>query len=351
MRDIVIIMGAGASADAGIPVLANFLESAHRLSMTSADAEFANAFANFTKVYRILQHTAAKSNIDLYNLESLWCCLEMGAMLGGIDSLTEDDVNGGIRSLKTLIVKTIHYSMISNWCGGARDKRHIAPSHYYNFIKMLRTNDLFDRCNFITFNYDIGLDLSLNSHRQEINYGFGANRNASEPGLYKLHGSVNWLESSSGISAQMPESFTATHLQDIGPHKSHDILLSHVRSHCELQAKTSEYFIIPPGEAKAANRRQIRDVWKLASHCLREASVVCFIGFSMPRTDEFFRTLFGISTIGDLLFRQVICVDPNAASRRRIKNILSKTSQNRFIEIPHTFAHGMSQLIEEIKKR
>src|SRR4051812_37057848 len=72
MSKTVFILGAGASADVGAPLMANFLDTAERLLATSQVDDEAHAFGNVFNAIHKLQAVYAKSFIDSRNLESVF---------------------------------------------------------------------------------------------------------------------------------------------------------------------------------------------------------------------------------------------------------------------------------------
>src|SRR4051794_20523853 len=80
----VYIFGAGASADAGAPVMYDFLDRAESLlSGRSVDDERESFELVFDGIHR-LQGVYAKSQLDTENLEAVFAAFEMAALIGRI---------------------------------------------------------------------------------------------------------------------------------------------------------------------------------------------------------------------------------------------------------------------------
>lgn len=85
MSELVFILGAGASAHTGAPVMANFLDEAGRiyreLRCNDALTQFGAVFNAMSK----LQAVHSKSDLDQTNIEVLMGICEMATLIG--DSL------------------------------------------------------------------------------------------------------------------------------------------------------------------------------------------------------------------------------------------------------------------------
>ena len=72
MSDIVFILGAGASVDAGAPVMKNFLDVADNLWKSGISENAKDDFIDIFKALGKLQLAQAKANIDLNNIEDVF---------------------------------------------------------------------------------------------------------------------------------------------------------------------------------------------------------------------------------------------------------------------------------------
>ena len=108
MPKTTFLLGAGASAKAGVPVMKNFLDEAHDLwqqnKLTDKDAKhFKNVFNGIAS----LQKIHSKSRLDINNLESVFATFEMAKLLQKMPEYEVSEIEGLISSLKRLIVVTI----------------------------------------------------------------------------------------------------------------------------------------------------------------------------------------------------------------------------------------------------
>src|SRR5262245_12954710 len=207
MSDTVIILGAGASAEAGAPVMSNFMDVARRLARTPGAEIDREAFERVFNAIAELQAVYAKANIDTDNIEAVFAAFEMGKLFGGIGSLPTEVIEGLPNDMRTLIVQTLETEMALKTAGSYEAIRVEAPEAYEKLLQTFKA-PLLERPNslsIITFNYDLALDYALHSARVSIDYCL---RPLPSSGLdlavMKLHGSINWVACSGCQVAAYP---------------------------------------------------------------------------------------------------------------------------------------------------
>ena len=177
--------------------------------------------------------------------------------------------------------------------------------HHKRLASLLHVQDCI-----ISFNYDCLIDSALRdcaSNRWDPDkegYGFaitggGQNWKEHKQGrppqksirLLKMHGSTNWEMTHSSISL-------ANKVSDI---------------------KTLEDSIIPPTWFKNLTAYPFGDIWKAARKEIRTSRVMIVVGYSVPETDLFSRSLFKVEA-GSKMKREkldlLILVNPDQGSRR-----------------------------------
>ena len=185
MSENVFILGAGASFEAGAPLMNNFLDIAEDLLVSGKVNEHREAYEAVFQAISELQIVYSKSYLDLNNIESLFGAIEMGNIVDRLVKKTGEEIGLVRESLIKLIVHTLEKSMTFP----VYDKRIHAPGAYSEFVELV--HDLGDS-SFITFNYDLGLDYALLSNNQTtIDYCLTPERKGNMK-LLKLHGSINW---------------------------------------------------------------------------------------------------------------------------------------------------------------
>jgi hypothetical protein len=71
-------------------------------------------------------------------------------------------------------------------------------------------------------------------------------------------------------------------------------------THCGKPA-LNDPVIVPPTWNKTQYHKEIGGVWTEAAKHLSEAENIFIIGYSLPDTDQFFRYLYSLGTVGDTL--------------------------------------------------
>jgi hypothetical protein len=95
---------------------------------------------------------------------------------------------------------------------------------------------------------------------------------------------------------------------------------------------TYEPVIVPPTWAKSMHYHQLASVWRRAAQHLAEAENIVVAGYSLPATDEFFRNLFALGTIGSARLRRVWVFDirPTREMETRYRHMLGRLAESSF---------------------
>lgn len=191
----IFLFGAGASKEAGAPLMSDFLDKADDLIRlkTPGVIEAKNDFDNVFNAISELQAVHSKSYLDLNNIEVVFGAIEMAVLLKRLGTRDVDSIPKLRQSLITLIYKTLEYSIPFPIVSGQIQP----PSPYQSFVGMLK--DVLSiqpgqdphQFSFLTFNYDVCLDYALFFANIGFDYCL-ANANPSMSPLLKLHGSINW---------------------------------------------------------------------------------------------------------------------------------------------------------------
>jgi hypothetical protein len=337
----VFILGAGASAAAGAPMMRNFLDQAERLLATSRiqdgdAADFKLVFEGIAELDSIY----ARSSLDTDNLEAVFVTFEMAALLGKLGDWSEDKIKRLPSAMRRLIVRTLEEMVV--FPGGPREDPQANPE-YNTFAAFVK--DVCDRrgdaVSIITFNYDCALDFALTRWDVQVDYcinGASAARIQSVDVL-KLHGSLNWSsENSPGGSS------SAIRVDEIvvgSPFFTRPVfgLNDGYRLRLSRAPGYSEPVIVPPTWDKAKDRGLMRPVWRAAARHLFEAENIIICGFSLPATDEFFRYLFALGTVGPTRMKNVVVCDPFADQglHARYRQLLGPKAANRYTMVRRTF--------------
>jgi len=328
----VYILGAGASRDAGLPVIANFmnrlrdsrpwLESAQR-------ADEVNAVDEVMRFRKSSATAAERISVDLENIEdvfSLAAATNNADLLGQLQlamAATLDFARQTCspRRVPVKLPFVPDASLGPHPVGKDEQQRPTSwrcsvpvPLLYAGIMSgALCSSFATMESTVITFNYDTSLEeyLSLLGVRYtyeiptEFMSGNFLPRGAREPKggplrILKLHGSVNW--------APLPS-----------PNSSR---LSIRDSYAEIRKLGATPLLIPPTWRKPIPESLLA-VWDHAVNALRRATRIIIVGYSVPTTDSFFRFLLGAGGINDTSsLRRVIFVNPAAKKlERRLRRV------------------------------
>lgn len=364
MSRFVFILGAGASAAAKAPLALDFMDKARSLLRGGALLQQdKDAFSLVFKARDALKAVHAKADLDLGNIEVLFSAFEMATLFGRLGSLSKEDVEVLPAAMRRLICRTVELSMefpiLSNpmhatptspyrpkWTTGTFPKL-MPPSPYESFATLVHKIGKADwgSVSVITFNYDLGIDLSLYFEDVPFRYGFSQD-STNGVDLLKLHGSLNWGKCpmcKEVMMLDLRDCLQRLHIKAAGSMKfevSEDLRLI---QHCGSQLKP-EPLIVPPTWNKGTHHSGIGRVWKRAARHLSEAEHIFIIGYSYPATDEFFRYLYALGTIGDGWLDKVMVFNPDQEAGERIKRLLGPLARDKFAASTKRFDTAISHI-------
>ena len=357
MSNSVFVLGAGASKLAGAPLMNEFLDTAHNLWRLKAVGESEPYFKLVFEAISALQAVHSKSQLDLDNIESVFTTCEMAKTLGRFPGKPGEDIDGVIRALKVVIVKTLELT-VRFPCDGGVIK---SPPPYDEFAGLLRhlkeKSDPPHKVSVITFNYDIALDHALYRNGFVADYGLEDKPaiDCDSIPLLKLHGSLNWSETIPSVTEKavipytLREYWQGRHDDSVERPRYYYVpigsQLVEMSSH-HNKPVTGEAVLVPPTWNKAETHRMLSKVWKRAASVLSEAENIFVIGYSMPETDAFFRYLYALGTVGQTLLKRfwVIDIDVTGGVKQRFANLLGPGAQARFRYLLHPFADVIQTL-------
>jgi NAD-dependent SIR2 family protein deacetylase len=292
------------------------------------------------------------------NIEAVFTAFEMAQIIGALPGHTEAEIAQLVPAMRVVITRTLEERLNFQ---RSIDQRS-PPPPYWHFAEML----LYQRQHVrptqssavVTFNYDLAVDYAI-QQRFPIDYGLDPPVAGAIPVL-KLHGSLNWFYCSTceriipwdlapltqKLSAlEMNRGQLPIKLSGVIDQWDHKVRLGHdVRT---------QPVLVPPTWSKAEYHRTLAGVWKRAALELREAENIYIIGFSLPVTDEFFRYLYSLGTVGDTILRRfwVIDPDPSGTVEQRFKSLLGPGAEQRFAFHKETFGRAITRLKNEYEKQ
>lgn len=363
-RKNVFILGAGFSADAGAPVMSNFLQKARQLLDNRESGLHDEDRKSFKRVFdflRELRAAQAKITLDLENIEHLFGLAEMDLGFGG--------GNRGAfrRDLIFLILKTLERSIRAENLGrygwniavkveDTRQGASIAANYGELFAALAGRRWLgppygipADGCcqdAVVTLNYDCFLDDILVRLGVRPDYGLPDVSYSDEQAklpfqmpFLKLHGSANWFRCNSEIckgKVRIEEGSPAARLEYFyGPR-------------CQVCSHQIEPIIVPPTWAKSSEQEALAPIWRSALRALREAGRIIIIGYSMPGADAFFQYLLGLALATNEEIDQIIVVNPDEEALLKFQQLFQQHfGERRFVPVKSSAAMYITNMDQQ----
>lgn len=317
----VYILGAGASAMVGMPLLKNFIRRAQELryggKLRPEIAKMLDTVFHYqAEVYKSRRVTGT----DLDNLETLFSVLDLAWVT------SKDPELASVREgLFAMIIMTLQESKA--------DSKN-AQLKYYN--DTIRTFSLPLNSTFITFNYDLCLEEAL-LEEGERDGAFSTRIDYCLPDKFlspirynqikkviKLHGSGNWVWCSGCNNVHIQTDY-------VGPTV---LSMTHMEHTKECQSHSPKYLILPPTWNKINYTEAITQLWARCIEELSQATHIVVIGYSFPRTDVFFEQMFTVAMQKSVFLKRVYIVDPNKGMQ---SEILTGLFDKHFLEKSVTF--------------
>jgi hypothetical protein len=359
MAKNVFILGAGASKEAGAPLMAEFLDVARDL-LTSGEIKEPRDKESFQKVFEAIRRFRDihyKSYIDLDNIEAVFGAFEMARLLKGSVRYSPEEVDILIKGIKTLISKTIELTMKY-----PLNRSRISATHAYEFFVKVVMRLGNEASSVLTFNYDLGLDVALYSNGVGVDYALPQDDEKGTFKLLKLHGSLNWGTCSNEkcglIVPWHLNNFFQNHFYDSFGNEERRVIL-------DIASKLYDYkhpkcnnilnpepVIVPPTWNKTEYHGTLREVWAQAGKELSEAENIIVIGYSHPVSDSFFRYLFALGSVGDANIKRFWVFDPAEGDEveSRFRELIGTGIDKRFRMFKKPFSEAIGIIDKELYK-
>src|SRR5205085_6596893 len=158
MANSVFVLGAGASAAAGVPLMGNFLDVAHDLLRANKVVD-RESFELVFDAVGVLPRVHSKAMLDVDNVESVFSAFEMAQILGVFGEYDEARIATLDRAMRQVIAETVERSM------PLPTKKHeghtyvAAPPPYEEFAELIASiRETSQTCSVVTLNYDLACD-------------------------------------------------------------------------------------------------------------------------------------------------------------------------------------------------
>ena len=343
----VFILGAGASYDAGVPLMAGFLDKADRLTRGLNDAAAIDVFTAISE----LQGVYAKAHLDLDNIEALFGAIEMAGLIGRLANRSPESITGLRASLINLIVHTIEQS---SFFPVSKEGGQTAAKPYPEFIEMLKlvseTVQSEERMQFafLTFNYDVVLDHALTTYGVAYSYYLDPNEPHDRIPVLKLHGSINW-----GVCPEckttVPYPISQARIRPIRS-DTRNVVFNigtniHLKEHEQCRKPLlGPPVLVPPTWNKNSYHGDLQRVWNHAAKELATANNIFVIGYSLPESDSFFRYLFALGSESKTRIKRLWIFNPDrdGTVEQRFRRMVGRGIESRL-----EFFKGESGLFSE----
>jgi hypothetical protein len=338
----VVLLGAGASARAGVPLLKDFLRTANTIRISGSLSEEDRAL--FDLVFRArdaLTTINSKSRLDFDNFEEIYSAFDMASLIGRLGDLDEKSVLNLPSAMSRVITVTIEKSTKLPVSGDIQNQKVLPPLPYDHFVKTIMPYIRGGQISILSFNYDLAIDYALYFNGVGFDYGFGVPPNTSRKmDLLKLHGSLNWGR----CSGQTCKKIVIWSLEDYfkqfrwSPFIDVDEVRLELasklcsRTHCHPETLEIDPVLIPPTWNKGGFHRELSGVWGKAAHHLAEAENIYVIGYSFPASDQFFKYFFAVGSVGRGWIEKIRVVDPdpNGEVEQRFRLLFGPLALSKF---------------------
>ncbi len=368
MNDNVLVLGAGFSFDAGIPLLSKFVDSMWEYSVRGKNGidllvpKDKEILQKALEIRRELDGYHGRVAFDDRNLEDLLSMLAFNVLGGG-----RSDSNK-LMTFTNALSTTIELSCNVKHPGYPVNQQFKAISEgneiYRRFWK-----GLFEWCRkgntiptIITCNYDLVLERSLfqvlintlyNGFDKKVPFyavTFDYHYKYFPPEHYLIkYTTYGFDEEKKGTKLEKIQT-----LENISNNINIDILKLHGSLNFPKNKKHQESnslsltnilddpYILPPVSNKRSNSDS-EEIWKIALQRLREAKNVVFVGYSLPKTDMYMQYFLKAALGPNQELNKVFIFDPllwtedNAAieMRKRFENCFSEQLRPRITFKPY----------------
>ena len=353
MSNNVLILGAGFSHDAGIPLLGGFVEKMWELSVRKSNKgdqlseEDSKIFDDAIKVKNELDSYHGRAVFDDRNIEDILSILAFNVVGGGKGD--KDKLN----MINRAIARTIELSCSVTHPGVSKTGQNSAintgPGLYRSFWRNLfeRAKTSTDLPTIITFNYDLVLERSLLQLLIGTHYDNYKNRipfrSFELKYFYDRLPTISYLTNYSNFTKYTdsgPKTSRGTILNPlIGSPTSEHIEVEILKLHGSLnfpksraKFESSEYNfansiddpqILPPISNKMSGNTS-DNLWKIAIQRLREAKNVVIVGYSLPRTDIYMQYFLKAALGPNMDLNKITVFDPvlysNSPENKEMRN-------------------------------
>lgn len=376
-RDILFFLGAGFSREAGLPIMSEFGEGSHtelndekrdwsRPKLKHWRKNWRDLFTESGKIFEQFQKFCGRAKkfvkLDCDNMEVLFCIAESLAAVGEteITLLAEEKKPSPIKISKLLTQIKIWLWKIYHQFPPYNRKRATSVNErsYESLFDLIKKFDLTSRIYVLTTNYDLVFECfaiksgikccypfqldsdntifetkkSIGTHESYLNL----ENSKDGPMICKLHGSVNYFRKKVEDHKYESKLYIEDQLIEIENEEkkiNRPNILSVECGHELIKNKNFEPLIIPPTYAKIREEKYLRSIWAEAFKAIQNAKKLIFIGYSLPESDGFIRSVIQTAMTmrrikGDL---KIFAIDPCDETHERYRTFFNPL--NKEVEV------------------
>lgn len=135
----------------------------------------------------------------------------------------------------------------------------------------------------ITFNWDLTMDVALESHPDDFAISYSSSKGAKKNGviLLKPHGSIDWF-----LKKKLPDGKAKRNTTSL----SKDVCMYPYLDFAEdPDLLPYEPLIVPPVSVKEYEHEFLKRIWRNVYRTVSSATLLGIIGYSLPQEDQFAR--------------------------------------------------------------
>lgn len=360
-RDVVLFLGAGFSAEAGFYIMSEFgkraAEELHHFSTDPSDSPsrkssvkvLLDAFQKHAEFQDFLKEKPSLTDFNIQNMEDIFCLAEIfrQSKINKVNLKSGPyDIHALLEKIQLCIWKIYHeYPPKNN-----RKKIDIKP--YAQFVDILKKPELNRRASVITTNYDLLVETVAWEGKLKMSYFldsmltplrlFPSNPIYIEQvvaddfmPLIKLHGSVNFFkknDGSYGISDDIALQNQRVGGSIIPSDRPAIFALDFLNTIMGISGTRLTPSLIPPTYSKLDQIEWLQNFWHCGIKLLSQAKKIIFIGYSMPSSDGFMKSLFNAA-----MAVRTISEKPQIYLVKRLRDGIKKTDDPVFLRFKTFF--------------